>query len=189
MTTAASGPLMLPLEYLRNALADSAAFRTWVGTAGANIQEQARNRIHYESLSPPPASGDVYTLVELQSLRPFAMLWMNQEDGFQSVRDAAAGGDEWAHSGRLFMWFEQDILEAIQGDAAEIYVRFMNQIGSFITEMQDAAAAAGSGATRYLVWNTLNIVMGPIRSELDELVLQGDYMRMIMSVDWRGVGS
>ena len=112
MATAATGCISLAEELLRTSLADSDNFRTWVGASGASAQAQALNRVHYESLPVPPAGQQEYTRLQLQEMRPYALIGTSGFGG----RHAATGSQfEFRHHGSMNLCLLQDIPAASWG--------------------------------------------------------------------------
>jgi len=168
-----AGGMSLAQEYLRTALADCSTFQAWVGAAD---QAEALARIYHEAL-PAPANGNEYTLAELQAYRPFALIWTSEQNGY-SKRRLAVG--TWAESGRIMIRLEEDVDPQIANDPAEVARRFRNTIGQIIDELC-ALTDPGAG---YLVFHTVTVEAGPIRTEEDEARTLGDAQAVELSVEY-----
>lgn len=170
--TAPAGILMLPQEYLRVTLADSATFRTWVGAA---TQAAALAKIHHEAL--PPGAGPEHTLAELQAARPCVIVWTRPEDGFTRIMDAVNPPNQYSQVGSLMARFLDDVT-ASQGEA-EIAIQFKNRLGVVLDEMGELAGLPG-----YLNIIRMSLVLGPWRTPPGEALRQGEYIGADVRFDW-----
>lgn len=96
-----NGPLIVAVSRIKQMLLDCAHF---TGTA------------HIDAL-PAPASGMVYTADELTALRPFALIWQSQGDGW-SARVKSIGGDCINPSGHARIQIELPVPEDMTSDDA-----------------------------------------------------------------------
>lgn len=174
MVTAA-GPISLAQQNLRVTLADCATWRTWVGAVD---QAQALARIHLIGL--PPADDDVYTRVELESDRPYALVWMNPEGGFSTAIDSVGASRNYADSGVLMLTLADDVPREVSKNLADADLRFNNNVGQIIGEMK-----ALSGTSPYLAFDMLAVERGPYRALLDAVSGQGDWIGMDLRLNWR----
>lgn len=175
MATVAAGSISKAEEYLRTMLADCDAFRTWSGAAN---QAKALARIHVMGL-PPPENGDVHTLVELQTYRPYVIVWTNETEGFSLEADAGGDRFHFAEGGTLMLELNQDVPEEITNNRREIYRRFMNSIGQILDDLQQLAGTAG-----YLTVRRMVVVDGPNRSDRKSWSKQGDYVDVRIRLEW-----
>ena len=177
MATAAANNLMLSTSYLRAALADSATFRTWVGAGGANVQAQALARIHYTDL-PEPDDGGEHTLEQLQKLRPYCIVW-SDDDGYSAEATAGGARPYYTDAGSVVAQFVQDVPDELAAASQEILVRFCNTIGAIIDELKVLAGSAG-----YLAWHRVSKSKEPARSHPSEHAAIGDIVFCELVFEW-----
>ncbi len=175
MTTAATNALALAQNHLRVSLADCATFRAWVGATGDDAQQQARDRIHDEGLPEPPL-GVVYSLEEIQALRPHAII---STLSFRSEHDSSGSGFGFAHSGILVLRLEQDVPTDIANDMAEIGRRFTNLVGAIWDELE-----ALSGGGGYLAIESIDMGEPFGRSAEQDAESIGDFVRVELTITW-----
>lgn len=174
--TAPSGPISEAIELLRQTLGASATFRTWTSTA---TQEDAEAKI-YKGALPKPVSGKyAHTLAELQTLRPYAIIFEQPEEGFQVRATALSGSRDFVASGSFGILLEWDIPSDISDDPAEIAIQFRNTYGGIIDDMAGLASVAG-----YLDINEMAVEDGPWRSHEDDLEMYGDVKIVMLRVSW-----
>ena len=172
--TSPTGSMGLAQQHLANMIADSAAFRAWVGAAD---QAEAFGSIYQDAL--PPGGTD---LADLQALRPFALVWTDPQLGFNK-QFAAGGAARWhTASGVIGVYFEAEIDAADASDPAEAGVKFKNVIDAIQSEMDAINGQAG-----YLGYDEIRKVEGPTRSDEDDRPTQGDFLFLVWQVVWKGV--
>lgn len=165
------GPIALAETYLANMLADSARFRTLTGTAD---RATALKRIHFGHL-PTPNSGGEYTRGEMEALRPFALVFTDDEDGYGGSLNAVSDHYDYTDRGAIMAFIEMDVPENIQNNPAEVRRRFNNDVGTIFSEMDQMA-----GQADYLAVLDRSMVMGPARSHEDDEVTRGDYVAALL---------
>ena len=145
--TDALGPISLAEQHLRTALADSSTFREWVS---ASTQEQALSHIYVSAL-PDPQFGREHTRDELESYRPFAIVFAEENGpGFSATKIASECYD---NEGILWIFLEMDVPREIAISAAEIDIRMKNAVGSIIMDLLDLSETAGYLAiNRAVMW-------------------------------------
>jgi len=161
--TEPAGRLMLAQNYLKATLAASATFQTWVEAEDAT---EALGSIHHDGLPDPTDPDKGYTAAELTALRPYALIWTQEQAGFSLARTAY---ETWQESGRLKLLLIQDVPAAIATDIAEADLRWKNTIGQIIDDL--AALAGGAG---YLAIARIDLDDGPFRLVPDKQPEQGD---------------
>lgn len=167
-----AGSVSKAQENLRGSLADSTAFRTWVGASGPSAQQQALNRIHHESL-PPRTTGEAYGLVELQGMRPFCLLSTIR---FHKRKIAAF---DFGEEGTLALHFEEDVAVEIVSNEGEIGRRIMNSVGQILDDIVNK-----SGTPLYL--DIDEVELGPyIRSTEEQAEAEGDFVWVDAVVHWK----
>ena len=167
--TTPSGILSLPMKYLRDSLADCAAFRSFAGAAG---QAEALARIHYFELTPP-ANGEVYTKNEITALRPYAIVATQDRNGFAAELDAVSNHFEFADSGRLWLY----VARTVAGDQPDL--DFCNHLGAIV---EGLCGLAGQAA--YLAFSEISLEAGPFRGHHDLDPTEGEEQIAVFSVDY-----
>ena len=172
MPVAPANPISKALYYLGLTLADAAAFRTWVGAIN---QAEALAHI-YEQALPDPAAGAAHTRSELEGYRPFAIIFVDAEEGFAFDRDAYGGAADFAHRGALWIMLEQTV--DTQLTAAESDRDWLNALGGIINDMEELAGQAGY----------LDIASGTLveygRAPADWVAETGDFHFAMLRVEW-----
>lgn len=174
------GGISLSEDYLRTTLANCARFRTWCGAIDVPA---ALARIYPCGLPEPAASpnGEIpesYTAAQLTALRPFALLWADEQAGWRTGRVAS---EAWDEAGQLYIAFEQAIDPALKRDMAGQDRRFKNDLGVIANELSVLAYQAG-----YLAIDQI-VVRGPWRAHPDDVKHEGDHLYANMQVTW-GLG-
>jgi len=173
--TAAAGCLAKAQDFLRATLAGSAMFKTWVD---ADDVDGALASIYMEGLPAPAAGAAVHTLLELQTYRPFAVVWTQENAGFQRTRKAVG---TWRESGRLCLRLVQDTPAAVLANKPEADLLFKNTIGQIIDQMCDLAGGAG-----YLDIDTIAVDDGPYRTHPDAAADEGDAQGIDLGITYGG---
>ena len=173
---AAAGPRGKAEEYLRNTLADCAAFRSWTGTT--NNQAAARNRIHYDTL-PLPDDKDEFRPDELQRLRPYAIVSHKREDDGHHLEQIST--HHFSSSGVIEMVFEQDIPEDAEFNAAQFQQRFKNTMDTIASELWALTHPAAAG---YLALTDITMVGNPQEARLSEEQRIGRCLQQQMEVHY-----
>lgn len=155
MVSTAAGSVSLAQQHFVTMLGDSTNFRTFVGASGANIQAQALARIYQDAL-PPSADGREFTLIELQELRPYALVWTAPgEGGFTISIDGVGNNNEFAESGTLMLRLARDVPDDIVNQPAEIVRTFQNIYGQILDDLITLTVTAGN-----LSFNRIDLVDG-----------------------------
>ncbi len=174
--TAPSGPVSEAIELLRQTLGASDTFRTLVGAAN---QTEAEASIHKGALPKPVSGAYSHSLAELATLRPYAILFEQPEEGFQVRAAALSGSRDFVASGQFGILLEWPIPSNISDDPAEIAIQFRNIYGGIIDDMAGLASVAG-----YLDINEMAAEDGPWRSHEDDLETYGDVKIMMLRISW-----
>jgi hypothetical protein len=177
--TSPAGPLSLAAEYFRTALADSTAARTWLD---ADNQAEALARIHHHGL-PGPANGREYTLAELQTYRPYAVVFAAEQNGFRATLEAAGDGFEYQRAGRLVARLYQNCPDALTDEpSSDANLQWSNTIGQIIEDL-----LASSGKAGYLAFTALAVTAGPFWNHPKAAPAQGVWQGVELAVDWTGL--
>jgi hypothetical protein len=165
---AATGQISKAEDHAAITLADCDTWRSWVGAAD---RTQALSRIHTDALP-----RDKYTVDELQTLRPFCILWTEEEEsGFTIVRTATVG---WAGSGRIWLYFQADTPEQMEKSPGDIGRWFKNKLGDIVDELIALTYQEFYLAIRSIAFS------GPFRSDPKQYDSMGDYMEGLLALDW-----
>ena len=149
MATDPAGEYSLPLHYLRETLAASSSFQTWIGTTGTSAEKlaAARLRIHYYGTE--------------SATRPFAVV--SFAESFSRYMISGGARHFFATSSNpIRLTFDADIAVADVDALSEALFKFTNQIGAIFTNMEALAGTAGYLAfTEYTIDN-------PTRCKIDQ---------------------
>ena len=173
--TAAEGPISRADTLLAASLAACARWQSMVGAVAAPA---ALARIHFGALPPPDARRQEYSLAELAALRPFAIVFAD-EDTTLTLRHKSTGTRRRFHDeGLVKFYIERDVPAELALDPAELDRRFKNDAGVLMQELCALAGLAG-----YLAINEIT-GRGPLRSDKDEVTGKGDYQHFYFDVQW-----
>lgn len=95
--------LLAPLDLFIDLLSKNTGFWQFTGAADAAA---ALSHI-YRDFLPEPADKNEHTLAELQAMRPFAMVWQSESNGWHARRNAATSC--FKISGMIVVRFEWDV--------------------------------------------------------------------------------
>jgi len=156
------GPMSLPLENLRDLVAESARFQTLVGVGSA---VDAKNHIYLVGVDGSAISGN----------RPFCII----STGAPWDRDRQDSDVTFLPTGSLLMAFDIDVASSLQSTFEDAAFAFMNEIGTIIVEMEAKAGVNGAFAVR-----RFSQVAGPERSERHLFNSEGDFYTVTFEVFW-----
>jgi hypothetical protein len=171
--TAAEGPLTRAETLLAATLAACPRWQTLCGSA-----EAAAARIYFDALPPPAAHAAEYSPEDLALLRPFALVYTDEETGVTLAHAATGARRRFAERGVLKFYIEKHVPPDVADHPAEVDRRFKNDVGILLGEL-----AALAGQANYLAIDEIT-AQGPLRSHQDELPTKGDYQQMHFTVSW-----
>lgn len=120
----ANGPIRDALDLLHATLRDCDAWRKMKDPLNPWDQATAAAHIYTDAL-PPPSPGPDFTLADLQTLRPFALVWPDTTLGLR-MQQVATGC--YSPSGQFIMQIELDTPDGFANDnnalGEELYQRF-----------------------------------------------------------------
>ena len=146
--TAPAGSISLAQEHLRQTLAHSASWQAECNCAGDAAA--AAERIYPNGL-PKPENGETHTKQELQSYRPYAIVYTAEKDGFRKTADAGGTHFYYNPSGQLMVRINREAPEAAGDEpTADANNTFLNLLGKILDEMCDLAGTAGKLAIQSL---------------------------------------
>lgn len=131
--TVTSGPSLV-LDNFETHLADCTTFRT---LTGATTQAEAKARI-WQDHTPAPDNGEEYTLAELETMRPFALIWLDEGGtGYErTVIDAGFGVME---NGVIMLRLEEDVPSNLDGSPGEAMRRWRDTWGNILSDLEGLA--------------------------------------------------
>ncbi len=171
LTTATSG-ISLAEQHAANMLADSAAFRTWCGVSTA---AQARQRIYFDALPVPPGDQAVLTKDDLVALRPFALLFTAEQNGYRRRKIAV---NCFVESGQVVLQLEANIPTPLLDNRAEALRLFKNSLGAMLDEWEPLTDQAG-----YLSITMFDVQTLALEAE-DAIPQHGDNIFAILNLPW-----
>lgn len=171
--TAAEGPITRAESLLAATLAACERWQTLCGGAAA-----AAAHIHFDALPPPDAHVLEYSVADLAQLRPFAVIYTDEETGVVRAHVATGTRRRFADRGVLKFYIEKAVPADVADHPAEVDRRFKNDAGILLDQL-----AALAGQAHYLAIDEIT-VQGPFRAHQDELPTKGDYQQMHFTVSW-----
>lgn len=172
------GEWSLAMSYLKNLLAYSPTFQTWVGaTEPTEAARVVTAKTHiYETGFGKDEAG-----VAVASLRPYAIVV--EGDPADWRRNAQTGGarHHFLGAGALDVFFEADV-DSGDNTVAKAERAFKNKIGVIVAEMEERC---GNSDSAFLFTHT-SIAHGPARAWKDEAQDDdgGDYFQCIVRFAW-----
>jgi hypothetical protein len=178
--TAAAGTISLAEEALRVALADCAAFRTWVGAAD---RAEALESIYVDGLPAPAGDADVHTRAELEALRPYAILFTAEGDGVRRRLEAGGGTFCFDAGGRLIVRLVQDCPQSLDDQPTSwANQQWRQTVGLIRADLRQTAAQPNQA--EYLAITRLAVASGPYWSPREVAVLEGVWQGVELEAVW-----
>jgi hypothetical protein len=171
------GPVTLAEECFAHLLADSPAFRAWVG---ATTQAQALAHVHNDSLPPPDSPDGAFSLAQLRRLRPYAILGTEDSDGYGRDRVASS---TYADHGALWVMLIQEVPGDLAADVKAAERAWKNTIGAILVELCQLALN-DSATHRAMDIAKIAVVAGPYRNAPEEIPAQGEIQGVELSISW-----
>lgn len=159
----------------RATLAACAAFQALVGASDAT---DALERIYHDALPYPESMRAEHTRAELTALRPCAVVYTEDNQGWVVERDAAGNEDCWNAHGIIHMVIDRNVPEADQYNPSKVDTDFRTILGDIAEQIIGLSETAP-----YLAANRI-VVSGPYRTPLPELKDIGDAQRAELIVAW-----
>jgi len=167
-----AGGLSLSVHYASKVIAASATFQTLVGEP---TEDGALAHVYRWRL-PDPASGGAYTLAELQSYRPYALVAPSPEGAYRRSRDAEASFDS---GGAIAVRIIRDLPSS--GTDAEKDVAWDDIVSKIIDEIVSPSIVNAAG---YLAVETVSIDYGPYRNDEDDIADEGIIQGVDLTLTW-----
>ena len=172
---AAEGAITLAESYLAASFAACARWQAW---CGADDADEALESIYFDDLPPPPEAAKSYTREQLDSLRPYILIYSDEQTGVTWDHQSHSTGFGFRDNGTLKGFFEAAVDPQIAHDQQRLFRQFKNDVGVLVDELLALAGLAG-----YLAISTLSLY-GPIRSHNDQQPGEGDYVQMMFTITW-----
>lgn len=169
--TSPSGIISLPKYQVRLMLADSTTFRTLVGAAN---QSEALASIYSDKLPDP--SGTEYTKTELETYRPFGVVYIPPFGVSSTVESDPVG---LYHSGNVEVRMERGVPEAMLDDPEEALLTWDNIVGAIYDEVASQAREAERLAAMSMAIKELPYMGAPEQAERF-----GVYQGVVFTLGW-----
>lgn len=159
----------------RATLAACATFQTLVGAANAT---EALERIYHDAWPLPESMRAEHTSAELTALRPCAIVYTEDNQGWVVERDAMGNEDCWNAYGQIHFVIDRNVPSEDAYLPSKVDTDFREIIGDIASEIIGLSETAP-----YLAANRI-VVSGPYRTQIKELKDIGDAQRAELIVSW-----
>jgi hypothetical protein len=167
MVTAALGAITKGEANLANMIANCATFQTITDSQDAS---EALDYIYFDSLPPPSSIRAEHTAAELESYRPFALVYSDESSAIKLIRRSVdASGHRFSEIGVLKFFVEIDVDLDDVGDPQEAERKVKNTFGLLLEDLAALAGRAGYIAAATIMFS------GPARSHPDDVQDVGDF--------------
>lgn len=146
-------------------LAACASFQSLVDADDAT---EAAARIYHDAFPVPISGRPEHTRAELTALRPCAIVYTEDNQGFVIRRDAMGNDDCWNATGVVHFVIYRNVPEADEFNLSKVDTDFRTVIGNIVEEMIGLSETAGYLATKQFT------VSGPGRTPIADLKDIGD---------------
>ncbi len=169
------------LDHFTNMLADSDAFRTFVGAAN---RTEALPKIQKDS-HPQPVVGEhrEFTQTEIEGLRPYALIWRQEDSaGFRSTLIGAPG--TFSESGRIKCQLIRNVPALIKDDLPEVARTFRITVDLIKRELYQLRALATTATYSYLAFTDIVEDIAPGRLDAESEAGMGDAQGVELGIEW-----
>lgn len=170
MATTPTASAMLAMSYLRDMIAASSTFQTWVG---ADDAAEAAASVWYESLPLPGSNAEVYSSAEVAGYWPYAIIGI--EDYY--IRPTAAAGSE--QDGGAFVVELCGLADDSSNDPSETALKFGNVVFQIIADVMGLREQAS-----YLDISGVQLMDGPTRSHPEDITTARDELTTHWRFTW-----
>jgi hypothetical protein len=174
---AASGPITRAETLLAASLA---ACAPWQALCGAGSAAAALERIYFDALPPPPHRADRYTREQLEALRPFILIYSDEETTIHLAHVATGTMRRFHPDGVLKFYVERNVPAEEAHDPALGDRAFKNFAGQLALALCNL-----SGQANYLAIDDLT-GNGPLRALDEHIPTRGDFQQFHFAVTWGG---
>jgi len=169
---AATSSLGKAYEHLRDQLADSTTFRSWVG---AGNQAEALSHIHYEAIELPDRGAEVYSADELAVIWPYAIISL-PPGGYRVASTSVDGSSDNGH-------FSLQLVDVVDSDDADdpalVTIAFVDAWVGIAQDLMDLRGTAG-----YLDMSEITNGSPILRSHPDDAQGIGDEIAIDLTIPW-----
>lgn len=163
MTLSYTGTLTAPLDGLRNLLAASTSFQSWVD---ADDAAEAKESIK------------LFEIPNADVVHPYALIF---PDSWKDKSIAVYGGAfDFSITGQICLMFEDVVPQAYTNYTEEAFIWWLNNIEAVKADLW----SLGGTASNYIVINEIESFYGPARSELPERHQGGDIIQQLLRISW-----
>lgn len=159
----------------RATLAACAAFQTLVEAIDAT---EALEHIYHDAFPSPESERAEHTRAELTALRPCAVIYTEDNQGWVVSRDAMGNEDCWNARGIIHVLLYRNVPEADEFNPSKVDTDFRTVIGDIAEGIIGLSETAPYLAARKLT------VSGPTRTPLKELKDIGDAQAAEILIEW-----
>ena len=179
----ASGPIATAKSLLRAMLSGCYAFQNLDGVSrSASV---LLDRIYLDALPPPRGQAADYTREQLEDLRPYAIVYMPEERGFETWHTSGGGRQGFTPRGVLRIILFRAVPEDEQDDPGSADRSFENAVGSIIqsgvTNQPGLVELSGTSTYLQLGWIGLDSIE---RSHPNQYPTEGDFQAATITVRW-----
>jgi len=159
----------------RATLAACASFQSLVDADDAT---EALTHIYHDATPMPESGRAEHTRAELTALRPFAIVYTEDNQGFVVEKDAMGNEDCWNASGTVHIVIYRNVPEADELNPSKVDTDFRTVMGNIASEIIRLSETAPYLAAKKIV------ASGPIRTPVKELSDVGDAQGAVLTVAW-----
>lgn len=179
----ATGPIATAKGLLRTMLSNCYAFQTLDGVSRSS--SELLERIYLDALPPPRGQDADYTREQLEDLRPYAIVYMPEERGFETWHTSSGGRQGFTPRGVLRIILFRDVPADEQDDPGAADRSFENAVGSIIqsgvTNQPGLVELSGTSTYLQLGWIGLDSIE---RSHPNQYPTEGDFQAASITVRW-----
>lgn len=168
-------------DVARATLAACAAFQSLVGVEAVGDEERAAEaleHIYHDAFPSPESQRAEHTRAELTALRPCAIVYTEDSQGWVIIRDAMGNEDCWNARGMIHVVIFRNVPEADRFNLSKVDTDFRTIIGDIAEDIIGLSETAPYLAARRLT------VSGPTRTPHEQLKDVGDAQAAEISIEW-----
>ena len=143
--------------------------------------QTAADRIYHDSFPQPLSGRPEHSRAEYTALRPCAIVYTEDNQGFDVRRDAMGDQNCWTASGVIHMMIFRNVPEIDKNNPAKVDTDFRTIIGNIVNDLIGLSETGGYLSIRRFT------ISGPARTPVNELSDVGDAQMAEILAYW-GVG-
>lgn len=155
-------------DVAKSTLAACPEFISLVADAVADEDQLTADRIYHDSFPEPISGAPHHSRAELTALRPCAIVYTEDNQGFDVRRDAMGNEDCWNASGIIHYMILRNVPVADKDNPSKVDTDFRTVLGNIVSEMIGLSETAPYLAAKRF------IISGPARTSVQELSELGD---------------